>query len=195
MLGSWDVNIDVDGGMPQAIATAIGDLNKCVGVRYEPMAYLGSQQVNGTNHAVLAKERWILRHEEDLLVVLFFNVSDNGVVQYANNVILDSVEDVPGGIKIEFQKDIPEEAKVAFDEVFEGWCGAAINPVALVATQVVKGTNYSFLAEVKSVTENPRTTASLVTVNALADTRTFVDLLKNVQENQENATLGYAFTW
>lgn len=191
MLGAWNVNIDVDGGMPQALATAIGELNERVGVHYEPLAYLGSQQVNGINHAVLAKERLILKHEEDLLVVLFFNVSDNRVVQYANNIILDAIEG-PGGITIDFQKDIPAEAKAAFDNVFEGWCGTAINPVALVATQVVKGTNYSFLAEVKSITENPKTTAALVTVNELAGTRTFVDLLKSAQEN---TAVGYAFTW
>ena len=57
MLGSWEVNV-VTGGMPQKVATAFGELaGSLVGAEYTPIAYLGSQQVNGVNHAVLAEQR------------------------------------------------------------------------------------------------------------------------------------------
>lgn len=53
MVGEWKVEVNV-GGMPQKVATAMGEINM-LGAEYEPIAYLGSQVVNGVNHAVLAE--------------------------------------------------------------------------------------------------------------------------------------------
>jgi hypothetical protein len=50
--GSWEINPIVD-AMPQKVATAFSELAETlVGASYEPIAYLGSQTVNGINHAV-----------------------------------------------------------------------------------------------------------------------------------------------
>ena len=56
MIGSWNVDVTV-GKLPQKVATAVGKLNESiVGTEYTPIAYLGSQVVNGINHAVLAEQ-------------------------------------------------------------------------------------------------------------------------------------------
>ena len=56
ILGGWNIGV-VTGGMPQKVATAFGKLaEQLIGCEYTPIAYLGSQQVNGINHAVLAEQ-------------------------------------------------------------------------------------------------------------------------------------------
>ena len=75
MTGSWNVNV-VTNGMPQKVATAIGALSeKLIGAEYEPIAYLGSQVVNGTNHAVLAKQILTTGRDTTNIVVIVFPLS------------------------------------------------------------------------------------------------------------------------
>ncbi len=54
-LGGWNFD-DVKGcNLPQKAQTAFTAVtSEIVGVDYEPIAYLGSQQVNGTNYRILA---------------------------------------------------------------------------------------------------------------------------------------------
>lgn len=55
MIGNWDINVVV-GKLPQKVATAFANLGETIiGATYTPIAYIGSQIVNGTNHAVLAE--------------------------------------------------------------------------------------------------------------------------------------------
>lgn len=55
MVGNWEVKVAVD-AMPQKVATAFGKVFEgFVGAQYTPIAYLGSQIVNGENHAILAE--------------------------------------------------------------------------------------------------------------------------------------------
>ena len=97
-----------------------------------------------------------------------------------------------GGIAVDVKTEIPEEAKEAFDKAFEGFVGSKVEPFALLGTQVVKGVNYIFAAEVTSVTAEPETKVCLVTVNGMTGDIAFADLL----DSRENIlSLGYAFTW
>jgi uncharacterized protein YpuA (DUF1002 family) len=86
---------------------------------------------------------------------------------------------------------IPEEVKNTFAEVFEGFVGSKVEPFALLATQVTKGTNYIFAATVTPVTKEPKTKFAIVTVNALEKSVTFSDPLHAELKNG----LGYAFNW
>lgn len=73
MLGSWDVKVVV-GSLPEKVATAVGELGeKLIGAEYTPIAYLGSQLVNGTNHAVLAEQVLTTGRDTKNIVVLTFN--------------------------------------------------------------------------------------------------------------------------
>ena len=52
-LGGWQINTSKN--MPQKVIAAMDSLNDHkLGYEYYPIVYLGSQQVNGMNHAVLA---------------------------------------------------------------------------------------------------------------------------------------------
>ena len=74
--GGWIFQISLD-SMPEKVATAFGELNKLKGVRYKPVAYLGSQVVNGTNYAVLAEQVIFDAENTKNLVLIVFNVAPN----------------------------------------------------------------------------------------------------------------------
>ena len=193
MTGSWNVNV-VTGGMPQKVASAIGELTeKLIGAEYEPIAYLGSQVVNGTNHAVLAKQVLTTGRDTTNIVILIFNEKPNAME--ATLVSIDRVVEggAPlGGIHIDPQtEEIPADAMDAWNEAFGAWVGAKLEPIALLSTQVVKGTNFIFAATVTPVVPDGAAKASIVTINPMTGTVAFDDLLSTKHE----ASLGYTFTW
>lgn len=59
---------------------------------------------------------------------------------------------------------ITPELQTIFDKAFEGMVGASYKPIKLLATQVVSGTNYKFLAEQTTVTANPETKKVVVEI-------------------------------
>jgi len=133
-LGGYDINVNTS-GMPQAIATAFGKLSETlVGAEYTPIAYLGSQVVNGTNHAVLAEQLIITGKDTKNVVLIIFN--EKPVKDALPEVTLVNIERVLesgapiGGIKVEPTTDIPEDALNDFNEVMEGFVGSNVEPFA-----------------------------------------------------------------
>lgn len=189
MFGEWEVNVST-AGMPEQIATAMGDL-KIFGAEYEPIAYLGSQVVNGVNHAVLAEQTLTVgRDVKNIVLVIFSEKEGTVTLSDIERVVESGGRD--GGIEVDPKTDIPAEAMAAFRETFEGFVGLKVEPFALLGTQVVKGVNYIFAAEVTPVTEDPTKSACLVTVNSLTKNISFVDILT---PKMDVMSLGYAYTW
>lgn len=189
-VGAWKININIS-GMPEKIATAVGKLNELVGAEYTPIAYLGSQVVNGTNHAVLAKQTIIAGRDTNNVVVVMFHETKEGVTLSGIERVLESGGEL-GGIQVDVSTAIPADAEEAFNNAFEGWVGNKIEPFALLGTQVTKGTNYIFVAEVTPVSENPESKVSIIAVNSMTRDIAFSDLLTS---KHDVMTLGYAFTW
>lgn len=191
MTGSWNVNVSTQ--MPQRIATAMSALSEqLIGAEYDFIAYLGSQVVNGTNHAVLAKQTIVTGRDTANIVVLVFNEKPNEVKVTLVGVDRLVEGGLPmGGTVIEPSTTISDEAASAWSEAFEGFVGSKVMPIALLGTQIVKGTNYIFAAEVTPVAPNATSKIAVVTVNTLTKQVSFVDALAPKQE----ASLGYAFTW
>lgn len=192
MVGSWNVKISTN-GMPQKVATAVSALaDKMIGAEYEPIAYIGSQIVNGTNHAVLAKQTILSGRDTANVVILIFNEKPNDM-----EATLVSIERVVeggaplGGIHIDPKTEIPTEAKEAWNTAFASFVGSKVDPIALLATQVVNGVNYIFAAEIAPLVPNAESRVVLVTINPTAGSLSFADML----ENKHEASLGYAFTW
>ena len=193
MTGAWTINVNVK-GMPQKVATAVGELaDQLIGAEYKPIAYLGSQIVNGTNHAVLAEQTIITGKDTTNVVVLIFNEKPNEMKATLVNIerVVEQGGEM-GGIQIDAKTDIPAAAKEAFDTCFEGFVGSKVEPFAYLGSQVVKGVNYIFAAKVTGVTAEPVTKVCLVTVNSMTGEIAFADLL----DSRSNVmSLGYAFTW
>ena len=79
ILGGW--NLDEVRGMPlpqkvQSDFTAVtGDLT---GADYEPIAYLGSQTVNGTNYRILAIQKLVVPESEKRIVKMIIHEAIDG---------------------------------------------------------------------------------------------------------------------
>ena len=192
MTGSWNVNINVN-GMPQKVASAMGKLNETLmGAEYDPIAYLGSQVVNGTNHAVLAEQTVITGRDTKNVVMVIFNEKPNDMELTLVNIERIIEGGAPmGGIAVNPTTVIPEEAMNEWNTAFEGFVGSNVKPFALLATQVVKGTNFIFAATLTPVAPNAETKFVIVTINTMTGTMAFA----NPFETKQAASLGYAFTW
>ena len=82
MFGGWNLD-DVKGcNLPQKVATDFTAVtSELVGANYEPIAYLGSQQVNGTNYRILALMRTETATPEKKLVKMIINEAPDGSVR------------------------------------------------------------------------------------------------------------------
>lgn len=190
-LGSW--NIEINKNMPQKVASAIYKLGeKLLGAQYSPIVYLGYQQVNGINHAVLAEQLVTTGRDTKNVVILIFNEKPNEME--ATLVSIDRVLESGGsfgGIEVNVNSTLSPELEDIWNKAFEGFVGSKITPIALLGTQVTKGTDYIFAATVENVGLETKKTVALVTVKELEKNVSIVDLLQNKHE----ASLGYAFTW
>lgn len=194
MVGAWEINVNTN--YPQKVATAIADLSEeLLGAEYKPIAYLGSQLVNGTNHAVLAEQTILSGKDTKNAVVIIFNEKPKSrdISLVSINRIIEGSTD-PGGIFIDMTTEIPKDAKVAFDEAIVGFVGSKIEPFAYIGQQVTKGVNYILMAELTPVVQHPVKTLALVTINSFEGKSEVVKVQK-FDNGQGDQTLGYAFTW
>lgn len=187
MIGSWEVF--VTDKMPQKVASAFNGLD-LIGAEYEFIAYLGSQQVNGVNHAVLAKQTVVTGRDTENVVLMIFN--EKGMDCNLIN-IERLVEGGPalGGMHIDATTNIPDDALDAFNSILADRVGANINPFALLGTKVTKGVNYLFAATLEPVVQNPVAEVVLMMVNSMTRESRIVNVLDSKLSN----ALGYAFTW
>ena len=192
MIGSWNVDVTV-GKLPQKVATAVGKLNESiVGTEYTPIAYLGSQVVNGINHAVLAEQVIVTGKDTKNVVILIFNEKPN------EDLTLTSIERVVesgselGGTKVDVQVNMSEDVKKIFDENRCYILGYKMDPFALLATQPVNGVNYIYIAEVDPNLPKSTKNVALVVINPIAKRVKVIELLESKEDFD---SLGYAFTW
>ncbi len=187
-LGAWDINVNLN-GMPQKVATAFDSLSDIVGASYKFIAYIGSQQANGVNHAILAEQTILTGKDVKNVVIIIFN-------EKGENVTLVSIERVVeggqafGGTKIDVQTLLPNDARDLFTAAFYGILGGRYTPIALLGTQVTTGIEYIYAA-----TCDPASLANmeflLISINSLTHRVSIIDPLVD----KYNAALGYAFTW
>lgn len=176
MMGSWNVNV-VTGGMPEKLATAFCEF-QIVGAQYNPIAYLGSQIVNGVNHAILAEQILTTGKDVKNIVLMIFNEKEDKFTLVNIERVVEGNE-VPGGIFIDVKtkENVPAEAQDVFNAKFSEFVGSAIEPFAYLGSQVVNGVNYLFAAEVKPTVKDPVKKVSIITVNSVTKDATFQDIL------------------
>lgn len=192
MTGSWKIDVST-GRMPQRVATAVGRLNEIlVGAEYTPIAYLGSQVVNGTNYAILAEQLITTGKDTKNIVVLIFNEKPGNVELTLVNIerVLEGGAPL-GGTTIDVQMPISSNNMEIWDKAFKEFIGTKIVPFVYLGSQVTKGTDYIFIATVAPVTLTGEKKVCIVTINDMLENVTISNLFQSKQE----ASLGYAFTW
>ena len=136
------------------------------GVNYEPIALLGTQIVNGTKYCVLCKATVVYPNAVPTLSVLNIYAplegtasvtEEKGVMDFDISALpgeyATSGETLAGGWTISEDYQVINNADVnrVMTKATEGLVGATYEPVALLGTQVVAGTNYAILCHVTPV--------------------------------------------
>lgn len=72
VLGGWNLDEIKGCNLPQKAQSAFtGAMSDLVGADYEPICYLGSQQVNGTNYRILATKTPVVPNGEKSIVKIY----------------------------------------------------------------------------------------------------------------------------
>ena len=177
-LGGWDTNV-VTGAMPQKVATAVGDLGETLlGAAYNPIAYLGSKQVNGVLHAVLAEQILVTGVDQHNIVILQFLEKGTDCSLYSIETVLEGGAAF-GGLKVDPKvgDEMPAEAIEVFNKVTAVWFGATLHPVAYLGGKMTKGMNNIFLATVTAIAPNAKASVKLIVVNGVMNSIDFIDVL------------------
>lgn len=190
--GSWDIAVQI-GVYPQKVASALAALgDTLMGAEYEPIAYVGSQVVNGINHAVLAKQTVLSGKDTANIVMMIFNEKPNDMVATLVSIdrLVESGAEL-GGVNIDVQTELSDEVMEVWNSAFEVWMGGTMTPYALLGAQMTKGTDYIFAAAFSANTVEPWEKALLITINPMTKDVHIADMLASKYET----SLGYAFNW
>ena len=171
---------EIVGGWSAAVSPVITDdfitvFEKAVaeldGVDYEPVAYLASQVVAGTNHCVLCKATPVIPDARTTysVVYIYEDLDNNAEVTEIVSSEADAQnagKDVTGGWTENDSLEMTDEANTALEKACETLTGAEYTPVALLATQIVAGTNYRIICESRPSVPFPEAGYVIVTVYA-----------------------------
>lgn len=169
--GGWETNdgelsLDKNEDAKAAFEKATEGLE---GYTYEPIAYLGSQVVAGTNYAILCKGEVVSPDAEPAyeIVYIYENLEGNAEVT-GNKTLIGGQDDKAmdgayeandGDAAIDQNADV----KAVFDKAFDGLVGASYEPIAYLGSQVVEGTNYLGFFRESPAVQNPVSEFNLVT--------------------------------
>lgn len=184
-VGGWQINES----LPEMNDAYFDNARKkLVGVNYSPLFVLGTQPVAGENIQYLCYATTVAPDEKPTfkIVTLFknlenddeceiLNVSDFNVMNYLEGEGATTPEGMMGGWQDngELPNMLSDDENEIFTKALEGLTGVGYQPVATLATQVVAGTNYAFLAVGTTVTANP--------VNHLYVVKVYADLQGNAE--------------
>ena len=173
--GGWEVVSEpAQSALPDEVQEAFDQFMKNYDDELIPMAYYGRQEsTTGTNYQLLCKST----NDNELETVVLHEDPELGMDAVINQfIIADYTEG--SGAALDGDPDegewevsdsavgsqITEEAQAAYDNARASYDGTAPQPLTLLGTQVVAGTNYAFLAKGQTETDNPRTAVQVVIV-------------------------------
>ncbi|MBQ7204150.1 MAG: hypothetical protein IJS03_09110 [Eubacterium sp.] len=176
--GTSEANNNTAGGWSKAESPVITDDIKKVfkkataeltGVEYEPVAYVASQVVAGTNHCVLCKATATVPNAPTTyaFVYIYEDLKGNAEVSKIVSSEIAAVSSTGDGGWVETQTpEMTDKANKALEKACETLTGAEYTPIALLATQLVAGTNYRILCESTPSVPNAESGYVIVTVYA-----------------------------
>ena len=145
--------------------------SKLMGAKYIPVACVGRQVVSGTNYLLICRVSPVVPDAEEhwAVVTLYANLEGEAEItdvrDFPGETYLGD-EGLAGGWSQPESPELTEDARKAFDKATEALLGVKYEPLALLSTQLVSGTNYCFLCEGTTLTPSAPTTLYLMTVYA-----------------------------
>lgn len=175
IVGGWTINTELPEMNDMYFDRA---RQKIVGTSYSPLFILGRQPVAGENIMYLAYGTNVVpdAKPEFKIVTLykdietneseFINIEDFNIEDYLEDEGSNTPEGLMGGWQdsTELPNFLTEEENEIFNKAFDGLVGVGYTPVAKLASQVVAGINYAFLALGTTVTANPMTHLYIVNI-------------------------------
>lgn len=176
VVGGWSINEDLPEMNDMIFDNARKEL---LGVNYSPLFVLGTQVVAGQNIMYLTYATPFTPNakKEYKIVTVFDDISGENkseIKSVANFNISDYLQDngstTPEGLMGGWQDNgelpnfLNESQQEIFDKALSGLLGVGYTPIALLASQVVAGMNYAFLASGTTVTAEPITHLYIINV-------------------------------
>lgn len=121
-----------------------------VGAEYTPVALLATQVVAGTNYRILFRTAAVVPDEEETYAIgtIYEDLEGNATLEDVQATqVKANLNDLPGGWMAPESITLSEDARKAFDTAMEDLVGVDYQPLALLATQLVAGTNYAILCQ------------------------------------------------
>lgn len=140
-------------------------LDGMVGASYIPVAYLGSQIVAGTNYALLCRVSPVVPDAVETYEIVYLNETLEGEISIMDIVESEKTTDISDMTGGWFQSEspvIPDEIRASLEKALDGMVGVTYQPIALLSSQVVQGTNYCILCEVTPVVPDAESSYTLV---------------------------------
>ncbi len=179
-VGGWKIySDDTTAPLPKQAKDAFDRaMEGLVGVKYTPIALIGTQVVAGTNYAILCRAVPVVANPETRLAVVIVYESAEGKAEIKNIADFNLSETMEAKDKPETAAvlggwtipedysviNLPAEAATAFTKAMEGFTGSNLEPLAYLGSQLVSGTNYAILC--RATTES---TAKIVVATVYAD--------------------------
>lgn len=168
--GGWAVEEDTSmtDDMKSLFEKALEGLT---GVNYEPIAYLGHQLVAGLNHCFLCKATVVYPDAKPgySLVYIYEDLDGNLEVKDITELQNANSEDLLGGWNAAEDPAISEDVQAVFDKGCEKLLGVDYKAIALLATQVVSGTNYKVLCQATAVSPDAQPHYVVMTLYSALD--------------------------
>lgn len=181
IVGGWnalptEVQVGMDEQTINMFNTAIDTFTDA---EVKAVALLGTQLVNGTNYMFLAEEYPENENFDPTYKIVIIHASTDGKAivtssadfdfeNYTNIEIADASEPIVGGWTVAAPGKLgmisQEHIQEIFDEGSKKITDVTFNPIDVIATQVVSGTNYAILCYGKTASETPKEGIYLVTL-------------------------------
>ena len=180
--GGWEMAENEAATLPEDVQTAFDKaLEKFTGSELKPVAYVASQVVAGMNHMILCEETTTTESQVSSykMVIIYADLEGNAEITGIKDFELTSYvegdgadansEALAGGWSVPekgSETSIPDDAKEVFDKASETLDGNELEPMALLGTQLVAGTNYAFICRSTLTTKEPVHSVQVVTIYA-----------------------------
>lgn len=161
VVGGWALFDNKACVLPEDVQVAFDKAYETyTGSELKPVAYVASQVVAGMNYMILCETATTTEAPSASyqMVVVYADLEGNARITQVNEFDLTaytgesategSTEQHVGGWAVAEDRSsvvMPQEAKDAFDKAVENVDGNELEPMVLLGTQVVSGTNYAFL--------------------------------------------------
>ena len=157
-------------------------MEKLVGVKYEPVAYLANQTVSGMNHCFLCKATVVRPGAAPTytLVYIYENLSRECTILKIENLDLPGKSGTLGGFKIAEDPAITPDLASVIDKASKTKLGASYEPVANIGSQVINGTNHVVLCKVTATAPGAQSRFALVQIAEMIDGKCSIGDVKDI---------------